>query len=125
MPELHFGQHSFGPRSGVVERHGGIKCKLRHQKVLDHRHSAKRSCDLEGPPDPTEYHFMRSQAIDALAAEHDGSSCSMVVAADNIDERCLARAVWAYKSADLRAVDNKTDLLENRQSAEMHAKILH
>src|SRR6185312_14120063 len=61
---------------------------------------------------------MRSRTRDVLALKENDAFIGMEKAADEIEDRCLASAVWANDEEDLTCVHCERDILHSAKAAE-------
>jgi hypothetical protein len=86
---------------------GGAHGELRHQEIFHDGHAPERSRDLECSPKPAHSHFVGAKAIDPFTRQQNRAAGRAVVAADQVYECGLARAVGSNQPADLRPVESE------------------
>src|SRR4029453_7379411 len=90
----------------------------RQQDVLEHGHVAEELRRLERPRDAPRGDLVRPQSIDALAPQPDLARVGAIEAREQIDRRCLARAVGADEPATLSGTEAERQIVYRHQPAE-------
>src|SRR5256886_8326651 len=90
-----------------------------------HAHALEERDVLEGARHPELGHVGRRQPRAVAALEEDAALVGMVEAADDVEQRGLARAVGPDDGEDLPALDVQAHAAQREQSAEAHADPLH
>src|SRR2546425_8768769 len=96
----------------------------RHE-VVEHAHALEERDVLEGARHPELGHVGRRQPRAVAALEEDAALVGMVEAADDVEQRGLARAVGPDDGEDLPALDVQAHAAQREQSAKAHADPLH
>jgi hypothetical protein len=89
-----------------------------HQHGLQHAHAAEQARALEGPPQPHPGELVGRAPHRVLAEELDLAGRRPVDAADDVEQRGLARAVRPDHRMDGALADVEIDVAERDQAAE-------
>ena len=95
------------------------------EEVLEDGHVLEEDDVLERARDAEPDDAVRRRASQVLAVEHDASLVRAVEARDEVEERCLARAVRADQPADLPGVELQRHVGEGEDAAEPPRDVLY
>src|SRR5687767_11765198 len=86
--------------------------------VFQHGHAGKQTDILKSPRDTAPRNLIRPQLDDALPFEMNLAGSRLVNAGQQIENRCLARAVRSDEAVDLAALDLHVQFVDGDQAAE-------
>src|SRR6059036_4224539 len=98
--------HASGRREHAGQRLAELIVGVDEQ-VFQHGHPPERAGDLEGATDPAPGDGVRRQAVESIGAETDLATVGGREAADHVEERRLARAVWSDEACDRAFTDGE------------------
>ena len=90
------------------------------QDVVAHAHVAEQCDVLEGAADAKSGHAVAAQVLERAALEQDVAVGEAIEAADAVEQRCLARAVWPDQATDLGRSDIERHTAKCDHAAEAH-----
>src|ERR1043165_9939304 len=97
----------------------------RHLEIVGNRHADEGPRKLEAARHAEPGALVRGQPGEIAAFELDRAGLVDERAAQTVDERALARAVWTDQSNTLARGDAQLDPIERNQAAETFAQVLH
>ena len=93
--------------------------------VLGRRQPGEQPDALQRAGDPEPGELVRANPVQHGLAEAHAAGVGAHEAADDVEERRLARAVGADHADDLAGRDRQRDVVERRQAAEAHRETVH
>ena len=93
--------------------------------VLDRRQPGEQADALQRAGDPEPGELVRANPVQHGLAEPHAAGVGAHEAADDVEQRRLARAVGADDADDLAGRDRQRDVVERRQAAEAHRETVH
>jgi hypothetical protein len=94
------------------------------QQVLQHRRAFEQLDVLERAGNALAHHVVPCQARDLVAIEADAAAAGVEHACDEIQERCLARAVRTDHREDLSCADREAHVAHGLDAAKGQAQLL-
>jgi len=110
--------------AGFLARHGGVLVAQEGagHDIGEHRHRAKRLCDLKRPGYAMRADIMRPQAHDLAPIGQHRPGVGPVKPGDQVKARGLAGAIRADQCHGFILLDGKADILHGAQPAEAFAQ---
>ena len=123
--EVHLAQYPCRFVGGALVRHWVCTKQRAGHDVGDRRHVRRHPHKLKRAVDAPAHALMVRKARHVIALQADGASVGTYGAGDQVEQRCLARAVRTDKAENLAGRDGEREILDGHQSAEGLGQPLH
>ncbi len=97
---------------------------LADENVFQHRHLRKEFNVLEGPCNPQFCNIVRFQTDEVDLIKIDTSFVRSVDPINNVEDRCLPRAIGSNKRKNVSGWNLKTAAVQCPQTTKMNGKVL-
>src|SRR5262249_13036181 len=91
----------------------------REQQILQHRHLAEGTRDLEGPAEPAADAMLGAQLLETSAVQQDAPGARALRSGDEVEHGRLAGAVGPDQPDDAAAIDPERNIIDGFDPAEM------
>ena len=111
-------QRPLGRLEGASARVPALAVIAGEHDVVEQRQAAERPGDLEGAADPLVDDAVRRSAGDLAPVKADRAGGRRQGAGEQVEDRALARAVWADQAEDFALIDLERDVVDRSEAAE-------